>query len=73
MKCLVNMWGETLFLRLTWVAGQAGLFEGLLIIAMGIVVAVITTISMSAVCTNGTIKAGGIYYMISRSLGMTII
>jgi len=67
------MWGETLFLRLTWVAGQAGLFEGLLIIAMGIVVAVITTISMSAVCTNGTIKAGGIYYMISRSLGMTII
>eukprot|EP00095_Tigriopus_kingsejongensis_P001377 maker-scaffold1253_size52701-snap-gene-0.12 protein:Tk01377 transcript:maker-scaffold1253_size52701-snap-gene-0.12-mRNA-1 annotation:"af190129_1na+ k+ 2cl- cotransporter" len=69
MRCLLNIWGVMLFLRLTWVIGQAGLLEGLGIITLSNIVTVITTISMSAVSTNGQIKAGGIYYMISRSLG----
>jgi len=61
-----------LFLRLTWVIGQAGLIEGLLVISLCNIVTIITGLSMSAVCTNGQIKAGGIYYMISRSLGKDI-
>ena len=69
MRCLLNIWGVMLFLRLSWVVGQAGLIEGLAIITLSNVVTLITTISMSAVSTNGQIKAGGIYYMISRSLG----
>lgn len=69
MRCLLNIWGVMLFLRLTWVIGQAGLLEGLGIITLSNIVTIITTISMSAVSTNGQIKAGGIYYMISRSLG----
>ena len=58
-----------LFLRLGWVVGQAGLFEALAIITLANVVTLITSISMSAVSTNGKIKGGGIYYMLSRSLG----
>lgn len=69
MRCLLNIWGVMLFLRLTWVVGQAGLIEGFFIITLSNIVTIITTISMSAVSTNGQIKAGGIYYMISRSLG----
>ena len=48
-----------------------GLFsvQGLLVITLANIVTVITAISMSAVSTNGQIKGGGIYYMISRSLG----
>ena len=69
MRCLLNIWGVMLFLRLTWVIGQAGLIEGLAIITLSNAVTTITSISMSAVSTNGQIKAGGIYYMISRSLG----
>ncbi|KAK6644092.1 hypothetical protein RUM43_000358 [Polyplax serrata] len=69
MRCLLNIWGVMLFLRLSWVVGQAGIGEGILIICLSNVVTLVTTISMSAVCTNGQIKGGGVYYMISRSLG----
>merc|ERR1711892_226530 len=69
MRCLLNIWGVMLFLRLTWVIGQAGIVQGLLLMTIANVVTTITTLSMSAVCTNGQIKGGGVYHMISRSLG----
>ncbi|CAM6054529.1 unnamed protein product [Sphagnum tenellum] len=43
--------------------------QGLLVITLANVVTAITAVSMSAVATNGLIQGGGIYYMISRSLG----
>ena len=73
MKCMLNIWGVMLYLRLTWVVGQAGLVEGLLMIAIANLVTIITATSMSAVCTNGAIKAGGVYYMISRNLGKCLL
>jgi len=69
MRCLLNIWGVMLFLRLTWVMGQCGLVEGLLVMTFCNVVTTVTAISMSAVSTNGQIKGGGIYFMISRALG----
>ncbi|CAG0914745.1 unnamed protein product [Notodromas monacha] len=69
MRCLLNIWGVMLFLRLTWVVGQAGIGLGTAVILLCNLITFITAISMSAVSTNGQIKAGGIYYMISRSLG----
>lgn len=69
VKCLLNIWGVMLFLRLSWLVGQAGLLEGLAIITLANSVTMITSLSMSAVSTNGTIKGGGIYYMLSRALG----
>ena len=58
-----------LFLRLSWVVGQAGVMEGCLLVLTTTVVTVITALSMSAISTNGVVKGGGTYYMISRSLG----
>ena len=71
MRCLLNIWGTMLFLRLTWVVGQAGLWQGLLVITLCNVVTVLSALSMSAISTNGKIAAGGVYYMISRALGNT--
>ena len=58
-----------LFLRLSWIAGQAGIGLACLIILMSTVVTVLTSLSMSAICTNGEVRGGGTYYLISRSLG----
>uniref|UniRef100_A0A182UTZ6 Bumetanide-sensitive sodium-(Potassium)-chloride cotransporter n=1 Tax=Anopheles merus TaxID=30066 RepID=A0A182UTZ6_ANOME len=69
IPCLLNIWGVMLFLRLSWVVGQAGIVQTLIIIALSYVVCVMTTLSLSALCTNGQIKSGGLYYIISRSLG----
>lgn len=43
--------------------------EGVIVISLACVVTTITGLSMSAISTNGNIKGGGTYYMISRSLG----
>jgi len=69
MPCLLNIWGVMLFLRLTWVMGQCGIVQGLLVMTLCNVVTSITALSMSAVTTNGQIKGGGVYFMISRALG----
>lgn len=69
LRCLLNIWGVMLYLRLTWVAGQAGIGWSTVIIILSAVVTWLTTLSMSAVCTNGEVKGGGAYYLISRSLG----
>ncbi|RWS07511.1 solute carrier family 12 member 3-like protein [Dinothrombium tinctorium] len=69
VRCLLNIWGVMLFLRLSWVVGQAGLIFACLIILLAATVTTLTTLSMSAICTNGEVKGGGAYYMISRSLG----
>ncbi|CAB3385412.1 Hypothetical predicted protein [Cloeon dipterum] len=66
---LLNIWGVMLFLRLSWVVAQAGIIMSLVIIGISAAVCVITTLSLSAISTNGEVKGGGIYYMISRCLG----
>ncbi|XP_049837763.1 bumetanide-sensitive sodium-(potassium)-chloride cotransporter-like isoform X10 [Schistocerca gregaria] len=69
VRNLLSIWGIMLFLRLSWVVGQAGIVQGLLLILSTSAVTVITGLSMSAISTNGIIKGGGMYYTISRSLG----
>uniref|UniRef100_A0A671XDF3 Solute carrier family 12 member 6 n=1 Tax=Sparus aurata TaxID=8175 RepID=A0A671XDF3_SPAAU len=69
LPCLQNIFGVILFLRLTWVVGNAGVLQGLCIVFVCCCCTMLTAISMSAIATNGVVPAGGAYFMISRSLG----
>uniref|UniRef100_A0A914XYB5 Uncharacterized protein n=1 Tax=Panagrolaimus superbus TaxID=310955 RepID=A0A914XYB5_9BILA len=51
------------------VAGQAGIFLGTAVVLLASVVTTITALSTCAICTNGDVKGGGAYFLISRSLG----
>lgn len=66
---LLNIWGVILFLRMPWIVGQAGIGYSSVIVLLASCVTTVTALSMSAVCTNGEVKGGGAYYLISRSLG----
>jgi len=68
-SCLLNIFGVIMFLRLGWVIGEEGVFGAILIIFLSTVVTTLTTLSMSAIATNGEVKAGGAYYLISRAIG----
>ncbi|XP_069821992.1 solute carrier family 12 member 4 isoform X2 [Dendropsophus ebraccatus] len=69
LPCMQNILGVILFLRLTWIVGTAGVLQTLLIVLLCCCCTLLTTISMSAIATNGVVPAGGSYFMISRSLG----
>lgn len=72
IPCLSNILGIILFLRLTNITGQAGCVYTTLIILICTLSTFLTTLSLSAIATNGEIQAGGPYYVISRTLGIEI-
>ena len=69
LPCLQNIMGIILFLRLPAITGEAGIAQALLIVLIGCSTTFLTTLSMNAIATNGKIKTGGPYFMISRTLG----
>lgn len=64
-----NILGIILFLRVPWVVGQAGVLVTLCLVAFCVCITTLTALSLSALCTNGAIPAGGPYFVVSRNLG----
>ncbi|KAF7551951.1 hypothetical protein G7046_g7572 [Stylonectria norvegica] len=65
----LNIMSILMFLRFGLILGQVGFIGimGLLVTAYSI--DLLTTLSLSAIASNGEVKGGGAYYLISRSLG----
>jgi len=58
VRCVLNIFGVMLFLRISWVVGQAGIGLASIVILLASVVTTLTALSMSAICTNGQIRGG---------------
>jgi amino acid transporter len=54
------------------IVGEAGLFATIGIIVIAHIISASTSLSVSSIATDKKVKAGGTYYMISRSLGLPI-
>lgn len=67
---ILTILGVIMYLRLGWVTGVAGLWGAIAIIVLAHVISITTGLSISSIATDKRIKAGGIYYMLSRSLGL---
>ncbi|KAM0347936.1 hypothetical protein ACHAPU_004435 [Fusarium lateritium] len=65
----LNIMSILMFLRFGLIIGKIGFVGilGLLVTAYSI--DLLTTLSLSAIASNGEVKGGGAYYLISRSLG----
>jgi len=67
---LLTILGVIMYMRLGWVVGQAGMIATIGIIIIAHIISVTTGLSISSIATDKKIKAGGIYYMLSRTLGL---
>ncbi|MFK8181836.1 MAG: Na-K-Cl cotransporter [Phormidesmis sp.] len=67
---ILTILGVIMYLRFGWVVGQVGLYPTLLIVTIATSITFLTALSISAIATDKVVRAGGAYYMISRSLGI---
>ncbi|ODQ63125.1 hypothetical protein NADFUDRAFT_84602, partial [Nadsonia fulvescens var. elongata DSM 6958] len=65
----LNVLSILMFLRFGFIIGQTGVLCTLALLVISYCIDLLTTLSISAISTNGVVRGGGAYYMISRSLG----
>ena len=70
---ILTILGVIMYLRLPSIVGQAGLWQTFGIIAVAHIISVATGLSVSSIATDKKVRAGGTYYIISRSLGLPVM
>ncbi|CAB4256692.1 similar to Saccharomyces cerevisiae YBR235W Putative ion transporter, similar to mammalian electroneutral Na(+)-(K+)-C1- cotransporter family [Maudiozyma barnettii] len=65
----LNVLSILMFLRFGFILGQLGIICTIALLLLSYLINLLTTLSISAISTNGTVRGGGAYYMISRCLG----
>ena len=65
----LNVFSILMFIRFGFILGQSGVVGIMGMLVAAYLIDLVTTMSISAVASNGTVRGGGAYYLISRSLG----
>ena len=65
----LNVLSILMFLRFGFILGQSGFLGMMGMLITSYLINLVTTLSISAIASNGTVRGGGAYYLISRSLG----
>lgn len=69
IPCIQSILGIIYYIRFSWIVGMAGIGGTLLLVSLCGTCTFLTSISLSAIATNGAMKGGGPYYLIGRALG----
>ena len=69
---ILTILGVIMYLRFPTILGQAGLINTIAIIIIAHIISITTSLSVASLSTDKTVKTGGTYFMISRSLGLPI-
>ncbi|XP_015377910.1 PREDICTED: bumetanide-sensitive sodium-(potassium)-chloride cotransporter-like, partial [Diuraphis noxia] len=69
IPCLLSTWSVMIFYKMPWTLGQAGILISIIIIFLSMLIILFTNFSLSVISTNGKIKGGGLYSIVSQSVG----
>ena len=74
---ILTILGVIMYLRMGWVVGQSstwgvGVWGVIGVVILAHIISVATGLSISSIATDKKVGAGGVYYVLSRSLGLPI-
>ncbi|KAH9821695.1 amino acid permease-domain-containing protein [Melampsora americana] len=69
LPTILSIFNVIYFLRFGYCIGQIGLLATISLLLLAYAINTLTVFSLSAIATNGQVRGGGAYYLISRTLG----